>query len=197
MKKKIISALMVMMIGMMGMTGCSSSAGQGIQNDKSSGNSERTELANPWTESDKQGVEEATGFEMTAPDGATEVAYSYMSEDGLAQMSYVMDGMKWNYRMQATDALTDISGMEYQWLEWTECSVAGLDATYCGYNAASNDATESVQILNWYDAVTGVTYSLSATGKELSDTEMLTYAESLYAPLQGEVTGDPAEDEKR
>ena len=51
--------------------------------------------------------------------------------------------------------------------------------------------------MNWYDAVTGVTYSLSATGKELSEAEMLAYAESLYTPLQGEATDDPDADRER
>ncbi len=196
MKKKIISVLMVMTISMMILSGCSSSAGQGTQSGESATPSEQEELANPWTESDEQGVTAATGFDMVAPDGATDVSYSYMAEGAMAQMTYELDGVKWVYRMQMTDALTDISGMEYQWTEKSECSVAGRDATYYGYTATDKDAAESVQLVNWYDAVTGVTCSLSATGKTLSNTEMLAYAESLYAPLQGDVSGDPDVDQE-
>ncbi len=151
---------------------------------------DQTGLANPWTQSDEQGVAKATGFEMTAPDEATDVSYSYMSSDGLAQMQFTLDGMKWVYRIQMADELTDISGMEYQWTDEIECSVSDRDAVYYSYVSTGNGKEENAQLVNWYDAVTGVTYSLSATGKELSDTEMLAYAEDLYAPLQGDVTGD-------
>lgn len=190
MKKKIALMLSLTLIAAKLFAGCGSDANQGES-------SEKQEIANPWTASDEQGVVEATGFDMVAPDGAADVAYSYMADGAMAQMTYELDGVSWTYRMQMADALTDISGMEYQWTEETECSVAGRDATYCGYTAAGQDAAESAQIVNWYDPVTGVTYSLSATGKELSEAEMLTYAEILYAPLQGEATDDPDADRDR
>lgn len=187
MKKKIVLMLSLILIAAMLFSGCGSTAAQ-------SDTSEEQQLANPWTASDEQGVLEATGFDMAAPENAADVSYSYMADGAMAQMTYTLDGANWIYRMQMADELTDISGMEYQWLEGTECSVSGRDAIYHGYNVATNDATENIQVVNWYDAVTGVTYSLSATGKELSEAEMLTYAESLYTPLQGEATDDPDAD---
>lgn len=188
MKKKITSVLVVMAISMMILAGCTVSASPETQKSESAGTSKQTEPANPWTESDEQGVLAATGFDLTAPDGAAAVSYSYMADGALAQMTYELDGAKWTYRMQMTDALTDISGMELQWSETTNCSVAGREAVY--YGDTADDASESAQLVNWYDAATGVTCSLSATGKALSSAEMLTYAESLYVPLQGETTGD-------
>lgn len=190
MKKNVASLMSLSLAAAMLLAGCGSAAHSGESG-------EGQELANPWTASDELGVEEATGFGMTAPDGASEVSYSYMADDAVAQMSYELDGASWTYRIQLSDALTDISGMAYQWLEESECSVAGRDAVYCGYTASDHDAAEAAQLVNWYDAVTGVTYSLSATGKELSEAEMLAYAEDLYTPLQGEATDDPDADRER
>ncbi len=147
-------------------------------------------LVNPWTESDEQGTAEATGFDMTAPEGAGDVAYSYMAEGALAQMTYALDGGSWTYRIQAADELQDISGMSYTWSEEAETTVSGRNAVFYAYTSGD----ESVRVMNWYDAVTGVTYSLSCTGQELSAEEMQKSAEALYAPLQGEAEGDDGED---
>ncbi len=153
-------------------------------------------LANPWTESDMQGVAEATGFEMTAPEGATDVVYGYMQAIGLAQMSYVLDETKWVYRIQAADELTDISGMAYEWTAEEEGKVAERNAVYYVYCAPEDGEENDVQVVNWYDAVTGVTYSLSAVSKDLDGMDIQAVAESLYVPLQGDATGDADADSK-
>ena len=198
MKKKIISVLMALALGMMILTGCSSSAVQESQSSEAPAEQteqpEQTGLANPWTETDEQGVEAATGFAMTAPDGATDVSYSYMSDGGMAQMSYVLDGMNWTYRMQMTDELTDISGMSYSWTSQEDGTVSGRNAVYYAYLTSDDAADADVQVVNWYDMVTGVSYSLSASGKDMEGMDIQAYAEALYAPLQEEATADPEED---
>lgn len=194
MKKKLISVLTVMSLSMVILAGCSFSAGQKDQNAESTDAPEQTELANPWTESDEQGVAEATGFDMVAPDGAANVSYSYMADGAMAQMTYELDGAKWTYRMQMADALTDISGMAYQWTGEEKGSVAGKEAMYYAYSASDDGAENDVQVVNWYDAVPGVTYSLSASAKDLEGMDIQAYAEKLYAPLQGDATGDPDAD---
>ena len=216
MKKKIVITLIAMSLSAAMVAGCSFSSEQegtaGVSNEESAEKpgdtveAERTEtsetseepesgnLADTWTESDKQGVAGATGFEMTAPDQAEEISYSYMSESGAAQMSYVLDGAKWDYRIQPADELTDISGLELEWMDESEGNVAGMDAVYYGYADLDDDTADDVQLVNWYDAVTGVTYSLSASGTDLDDMDIQAYAENLYAPLQGDATDDPAGD---
>lgn len=165
MKKKIISALLVATVVLVIMAGCGSN---------------QADLPNPWTESDKQGVEDATGFEMTAPDGADEVAYSYMSENGMAQMSFVLDRMKWTYRMQKANELTDISGMEYGWTSQEAGTVSGKNAMYYAYKAPDNGEDTDVMLVNWYDEESGVAYSLSVLGKASGETDIQAYAEMLY-----------------
>lgn len=153
-------------------------------------------LANPWQESDQQGVLEATGFSMTAPEGASDVRYSYLAESGLAQMRYDLQGAEWVYRIQPAEALEDISGMAYEWTAQQAGEVAGREAMYYAWLDRSPDSqtvddTPSVQVVNWYDALTGTTYSLSASGRDLNGMDLQVYAEALYAPLQEETAADP------
>ena len=190
MKKKIILALLVVAMSIMAMAGCSSTANQGNTDNGSDDDSEKTELANPWTETDKQGVIDATGFEMTAPNGATEVSYSYMNDDGLAQMTYVLDNVKWTYRMQSANELTDISGMTYKWTTEEKGNVADKEAVFYTYSAPDSGEEDDIQVVNWYDAVPGVTYSLSASAKDLDAVDIQACAENLYTPLQKDATGD-------
>ena len=95
MKKKIALVLSIISVGMLALSGCGSSSKEATteaQTEETTTKAEETTaeetvgMANPWTDSDKEGVLEATGFEMDAPEGATDVAYSYMQESGLAQM---------------------------------------------------------------------------------------------------------------
>ena len=151
------------------------------------------QIANPWTQSDRQGVADATGFEMTPPEGAENVAYSYMDAGSLAQMTYELNSDKWTYRIQEADKLTDISGMYYTWDAEEKGEVSGREAIYYSYGGLDN-AGDDIQVVNWYDAVTGVTYSLSAVGSDLNGMDIQAHAESLYVPLQGEATDDPERD---
>ena len=210
MKKKLILTLTAAAVSMAMITGCGSSsetatteASQTESEAAESTEAEGTEseedvigMANPWIESDEQGVLEATGFDMKAPEGATDVAYSYIPDNKLAQMQYVLDDINWTYRMEPSDELMDISGMYYGWTEddGDKGTVSGREAVYYGYLAPEDSDEESAQLVNWYDAVTGVTYSLSAVAKDLDGMDMQAYAEKLYVPLQGEATDDPEGD---
>ena len=210
MKKKLILTLTAAAVSMAMITGCGSSS-ETAATDASQTESEAAEsteaegteseedvigMANPWIESDEQGVLEATGFDMKAPEGATDVAYSYIPDNKLAQMQYVLDDINWTYRMEPSDELMDISGMYYGWTEddGDKGTVSGREAVYYGYLAPEDSDEESAQLVNWYDAVTGVTYSLSAVAKDLDGMDIQAYAEKLYVPLQGEATDDPEGD---
>ena len=153
------------------------------------------ELANPWIDSDEQKTLEATGFDLVCPEGATDVAYSYMEETKLAQLAYNLDGIDWTYRVQAATEMQDISGMNYEWISVSDGTVAGKSAVYMGYsdadeNADTIDGVNYVQVVNWYDDVAGVIYSLSACGENVNGMDIQVYAENIYVPLQGETDAE-------
>ncbi len=139
---------------------------------------------NPWVDSDKEGVLEATGFNFVAPAEAANVAYSYMPSTGMAQMNYTQDYSMWVYRAQKTDVLEDISGMYYDWNLIEETKVAGMDAVEYSYSLGGTDGfidtEEATRVINWYDAENKVTYSLSVIGNDLNGLDTAVYAENLY-----------------
>ncbi len=154
-------------------------------------------LANPWTETDQEGVLEATGFEISAPEGASDVVYSYMEEIGMAQVRYVLDGHDWTYRIESVAEPTDISGMYYEWTSIETTTVQNRPAEHLIYvepsaNTEYIDNIYGVQVVNWYDAVPGVEYSLSVAGIDLNGMDLPVIAEELFHPTQGEAeTDDP------
>lgn len=210
MKKKIILALTAMAVGTAVMTGCGSSAKEttaaaetttaaateAVEETSAAAEEESVGMANPWTDSDKEGVAAATGFEMTPPEGAENVYYSYMASDGLADMTYDLDGAVWTYRMQFADKLTDISGLYVDWMDEEDGTVSERAAKYYAYRDEKDEGNGDVQLVLWYDSVTGVTYSLSAGGPDLNGMDIQVYAENLFDPLQGESTDDPEGDRK-
>ena len=195
MKKSIILTLMAMALGGSMLAGCGSSNQTAATVAETTEETETaTGLANPWTETDANGLLENTGFEMTAPDGATDVCYAYMNDGGMAEMTYTLDDAEWTYRMQYSDELTDISGLYIDWTSEEDDTIAAFDAIY--YSDTAEDNTTTNQMVNWYDPVVGVTYSLSVSStSDISGIDLKACAEDIYQPLQGEATDDAAADE--
>lgn len=142
------------------------------------------DMSNPWVDSDKAGVLEATGFDLSAPNGATNVAYSYMPSEGMVQMNYNMENAMWIYRIKPTEALEDISGIYNEWDYIGETKVAGMDAMEYSYASVPEgdylDDMECVRVINWFDAEKKVTYSLSVLGPDLNGMDTVVYAENLF-----------------
>lgn len=111
----------------------------------------------------------------------------------MAQVTYQKDNIDWTYRIKESSEAEDISGMNYEWNVSEEGIVAGKKALYLVYsdakeNSETIDGTYYVQVVNWYDDVAGVSYSLSASGKDLKGMDIQVYAEQIYEPLQKETT---------
>ena len=142
-------------------------------------------VSNPWTDSDREGVLAATGFDLNVPDEAENVVYSYMEADKMAQVSYVMNDHDWTYRVQPTDGLQDISGMYYEWVAEEDTNVANHEAEIKAYVENNGDPDNlddmfSVQVLNWYDATEGAKHSVSISGGAVDGLDLSVYAEDMW-----------------
>ena len=141
------------------------------------------DMSIPWLDSDKAGVLEATGFDMTPPADAANVAYSFMPSTGMAQMNYVMDNAMWIYRMKPAEALEDISEVYCDWDYEGETLVAGMMAMEYSYATAPQgdfiDNMSCTRVINWYDAVNKVTHSLAVLGTDLNGMDIAVFAEQL------------------
>lgn len=148
---------------------------------------EEVNIGNPWVIADNLTVLDETGIYIEAPESATNIEYSYLKDSNLAQAVYSYNDCDWTFRIQKTDTLTDISGMYYEWGYVGEGKVAGLDAIYYGYSEDSDsgmlDGLMGVQLVNWYDEDTGLTYSLSAEGVEIGGMDIQVFAEELFNAL--------------
>ena len=186
MKKRIVVLIAAVAVVM---TACAGNGNTFDSNVEESTAAEETEIANPWVESDVQGVQEATGFKLMAPDGASSIAYSYNENEGMAQMTYDLDGSFWTYRVMSGSELSDISGMNYEWTLEESGYVGDFSATYLAYSDATEDTEYidnvfGVQVVNWYDDMTGVIYSLSVAGTDINGLDIQVFAEELCTQLQ-------------
>lgn len=186
MKKKIVCLLMCAMATMMVACGSNNTASSA----NTSANSGTTSMANPWVETDQNDLLEATGCNMVAPAGATNIVYSYLDATKMAQMTYDLDGASWTYRMIKAGELTDISGMNYVWNIQENGRVAGNDDIWYSYAsepAKDTGKSECVRLVNWYDKYQSVMYSLSAVGDDqsLNGMDIEEYATDVYMLSNG------------
>ncbi|MBR5344045.1 MAG: hypothetical protein IK149_09125 [Oscillospiraceae bacterium] len=144
-------------------------------------------MPNPWREVTEDEARTLCPGALRAPDGAENVCWSVMETEGapaLVQLSFDLDGMSYTAREQATnDKDADISGMFYTWTaqtgmtlqNWTESAKSGACFRYVGED-------EWADLCTWYDAASGISYSLSVTAKDLDGFDLQAIAEALCVP---------------
>lgn len=157
------------------------------------GDEPSTGMANPWWDCTEEEADQYMSNGFTAPEGATDVAWSLMNPDRddpekaidtLVQMVFTLDGNEYTAREQAVgDNYRDISGMYYEWQETSDVKLAnwaGGQMTGMAFSYTSSD--ESAKLCTWYDVETGYAYSLGTIGKDLSNVDIVKVAESIYDP---------------
>lgn len=168
-----------------------------------------TGVANPVHQCTKEEMLEATGMDIDAPEGATEVEYSYIDTDSdpIAQVEFELNDEEFCYRAQSTAVTSLVESFEQdENIEEgalqdalnkgvaTGAALAGLNYEWSA--AASVDAPagrEGVYALNgddegfiaWLDVVPGVLYSLAMDDATIDG--LLDTAELVFVPMQGEV----------
>lgn len=138
-----------------------------------------TQIVNPVSQCTAEDIK-ALGYGFTLPESAKDAAYSIINlgDSGtIAQVSFVVDGVKYNHRMTAANELTDISGV------YLSVEDADAEVEYCPAKVAVD--TEGLGKAYWYDVVPGLLYSLSADGTTAE--ELLTMAEEVFVSAQGDV----------
>ena len=142
-------------------------------------------LPNPVKASSPEEIAQRFDVEMKAPDGAEELSWVIIEGDmPLAQLGYSLDGIVYNYRIAKAEAYTDISGMYYEWSAKNIMSLTNwkqIKGTY--YRWFDKSSSEGyADLCTWYDAETGISYSLSVTADDLDGFDLQAIVEYLYAP---------------
>lgn len=171
------------------------------------------EMKNPITEcSSVDELLEATGISLDAPEGATDVRYSYIDsgvqgESIIAQVEFTLDDNQFCYRAKDTAATSLYSAVETdedadldELSEMMEETIEGCSEFAGLYDewkaSASVDVAgtrEGVVAFNegksgfiaWLDVVPGAMYSLSVTSGATQDLLMNT-ADKIFVPMQGD-----------
>lgn len=162
--------------------------------------SESSQAVSTMVESTYEGVLQATGIDLPAPQDAEDVQYFYYKEKSpIAEMRFTLDGKEAYLRAQSTELTafpyegdelvkavaegkdlqngTDISGMYYKWDTFTS-----QDVRYC--NAQCFRAGDTGYIA-WIDAAPGYLYNLMMRSGATDET-LVKMAEAVFVPAQGD-----------
>lgn len=166
-------------------------------------------MPNPVHECTKEEMLKATGMDIDAPEGATDVEYYYIDTDSdpIAQVKFELNDEEFCYRAQTTDITSlvgeiksgeDTSAEELQsslekavatgaalaglHYEWPTAASVDAPAGREGVYAISND---DEGFIAWLDVVPGVLYSLEMDDATIDG--LLDTAELVFVPMQGNV----------
>ena len=134
-------------------------------------------IANPWVESTSGDIAEAIGATFGIPEGAEDISYSMMPDDGLAEMQFTLDGMEYIARIKPSEEFTDISGMYYEWEREEPCVIAFMQ----GLVKRVTVEEETMELCLWHDADMGLMYSLATSGADLDGFDITAIAGAIYA----------------
>lgn len=159
-----------------------------------------TGMPNPMTEVDEQGLIDATGIDMPAPEGAEDVQYFVIegSDMTMGEMRFTLDGKSAYLRSVPTDLTSffpentdednppdptevglqgDISGLNYEWERMAGVEVCGRSA-YC-------QLKDDIGYIAWIDIAPGILYNLGME-KDADEKILVELAEKAFKPIQGD-----------
>lgn len=194
--KKIIAALLALTL-VIGLCACGGGSSEGT--------TEMAGMPNPIKEvASAEELAIATGIALDAPEGATDVRYSYIEggENLTAQVDFTFLDQQFCYRAQES-ALTDMA-LPTELNETEEYDVTKVDDT--AYNISglcyewSSARPASIQertgvcliaedgagYVAWLDVVPGILYTLG-TNEKADPVTLITVADQAFVPVQGEV----------
>ena len=137
-------------------------------------------LANPWVDATAEDIAEAIGAAFGIPEGAEDIAYSFMPDESLAEMRFALDGMEYVARIQPAEEFTDISGLFYEWEAESSFTIAGFE----GLEQRAADGDVTIDSALWFDSDMGLMYALSTSGADLDGFDITAVAEAIYAQAE-------------
>ena len=144
-------------------------------------------MANPWTETDADGLMQTLGMQFNVPEGAEDVIYRMMESEKIAEMQFTLNDMPFTARIKPAGLeIEDISGMFYDW-EYEESAKGEFTRRWFQEKLMkAHDGEDTVEVLLWFDIVPGLTYSLSTKAPDLDGFDIIAIAEAVWHQAQGE-----------
>lgn len=140
-------------------------------------------LANPWVETDPDGLMKTLGLQFDVPEDAEDVIYRMNESEKIAEMRFVLNGMPFIARIKpAALEMEDISGLHYKWDVEEESDAHWFREKIM----QAKDGKDTVRALLWFDIVPGLTYSLSTKAPDLDGFDIIAVAQMVWHQAQGD-----------
>ena len=152
---------------------------------------------------------QTTGIDIAAPQNASDVSYNvigYKDDNPMSEVTFTLDDQEYCYRAQVASPEIPVSGdsallIEDSVLEYA--NISGIYDTWKTKAVMSVDSIDGVLITSseytvyiWCDSVAGILYNLSVYDRLSIDgqRDFCSLASSIYAPVQGDVDSDTADE---
>ena len=140
-------------------------------------------VANPWVETDPEGLMKTLGLQFDVPEDAKDVTYRMNESDKMAEMRFTLYDMPFTARIKPVGTeLEDISGMHYKWDHEKESNAHWYQEKIM----SAKDGKDTVQVFLWFDIVPGLMYSLSTKAPDLDGFDIIAVAQMVYHEVQGD-----------
>lgn len=160
---------------------------QSPQEDRSDENEPAAQIVNPWRDVTEEEAKALCPQSFAVPDGAENAQWSVLESaadpsggrGALVQLSFELGGNCFTAREQVTgDPEEDISGMYYDWTVERDAALQNWPDAACRASRWVGE-NEYADLCAWYDAGTGVSYTLGVTAEDLDGFDLLAIAEAL------------------
>ena len=146
----LLLTLILTLVMALGLAGCSGNSG----GSSASGTSDSASIANPVLEvADVAAINKELGSNLVIPGEATVVLCSVINGT-IGEVTFEKDGRSFDYRVQQSDELIDISGLYYEFALHEESEASGQ-----AFTVEYNDGGPGYA--HWFDADAGMVYSVS------------------------------------
>ena len=140
------------------------------------------DIVNPWLDLTAEQLEEVSGLRFGVPEGAEDIIYRYLPEEGLATMQFTREKEEYCIRGQkralsaADRELIDISGMYFDWDDEEEI---GFGNCYGVFGRAQTGTENWVERILWYDPDRAILYALAVYTTEPGSLDLAGVAEKI------------------
>ena len=125
---------------------------------------ESVAMPNPWVELTAAELMDESGLTFAVPEGAEQVIYRYLKDEGLAEMLFTIGADEFCCRVQqaelADGELLNNSGMYFAWENEEDVEIRGCRGTI---GQARTGSVDWVELCLWYDAASQRMYSLDVS----------------------------------
>ena len=140
-------------------------------------------MANPWVETDAEGLMQTLGLEFNVPEDAEDVVFRMNESEKIAEMQFVLNKMPFTARIKPAGLeMEDISGLHYKW----EFEQESGDHWTKEKLMKAHDGEDTVEAFLWFDIVPGLTYSISTKSPDLDGFDIIAVAQMVWHQAQGE-----------